>query len=1095
MKYIIKTIVIILLLSNILLIPINVNADVSPPTNVSISPSVFSPDGNGLNDTTAISFDSTDSGPLYLNIYYNTTQLVRSGLTTTKTGNAFRATWDGRNDAGEYVSDGVYTIRVTDTLGGGGSEIAIGTATVDTVGPTDVSLSINGGNTYTTSRNVTLTISATGATKMMISNYANFSGAAWETYTTTKSWQLLSGDETKTVYIKFRDSAGATSITNDSIILDTTIPTPSLTINEGDSVTNNATVTLTISASGATYMRIDNDTNFANMSDWIPKANTYIFTMPNTEGVHTVYLQVKDDAGNTKIASDSITLDTIAPSDLSISINNGASYTNNITVTLTLSANGGPVYNWLSNNGINWNRYQYSTTQTWNLSNGEGLKTVYYKARDSAGNNATAVTATITLDTTSPTPVTLSSPSAGETLSTQTPTFSWNDPNSDTGQFKIEILQSGSVIQSSYLNSSTTSYTAETLAEGSYSWKVTVYDLANNSATTSQRSFTVSVSGLAIPSPAFPANGAHVNDITPKIQWSQVSGATSYEYRYGNSSTNLTNTGLTSNLYVELNDNYDDGDIIYWQVRSKNTTTYSNYSTIRSFIIDTQEPILNSIQIDNGATYTTSKSVTLTINVTGANWMKISEDENFSGVNWVSYTTSYPFTLSSGDGVKTIYLIAKDNAVEYPNINNSAINDTIILDTQAPYISNPVPSSGASITTTNPVIQLTYGDNGTGVNTSRVYIRVDNSDVTSSATISDTKVSYTLSSASTGEHTVNVTIHDDAGHVTYYNWSFTITTQDEGGNNQGSPGGGAPPVEETDNPPVITDVTHSPSKITSNDTVTITAVVTDDIEVTSVDLYWNDGTLHSKGMTLTKDNIYSATIGPFEGGITVTYYIKAVDNAPQETTSNVYSFTVEKKNISKPPSSKPPSEENIVNLTVNSIAAGGIRNISLEKYGLTVEKIKIKAKKNIEGLNVNIEELSGKPSDIPEPLESVYIYFSIETDAEEDISMTFTFKVEKTWLDENNLDKNTVKLLRYHNDKWQPLKTSIIKEDNEYIYYESETPGLSIFAITAAAVSKGAPTSVEVTTPSIMHLIVILIAGIITAVLVAAIYYKKRSRE
>ena len=158
--------------------------------SVSITPTVFSPDGNGLNDTVSISFDSPDQGPLYLNIFYNTTQLVRSDLLMTKTGNTFRATWNGKNDAGDYVSnDGLYTIRVSDTLGSG-SGTAIGTVTVDTVGPTNPTLSIDGGETYATSRNVTLTISATGATYMKISNYANFSDASWETYVTTKSCLL-----------------------------------------------------------------------------------------------------------------------------------------------------------------------------------------------------------------------------------------------------------------------------------------------------------------------------------------------------------------------------------------------------------------------------------------------------------------------------------------------------------------------------------------------------------------------------------------------------------------------------------------------------------------------------------------------------------------------------------------------------------------------------------------------------------------------------------------------------------------------------------------------------------------------------------------
>jgi len=1055
--------------------------------SVSITPTVFSPDGNGLNDTVSISFDSPDQGPLYLNIFYNTTQLVRSDLLMTKTGNTFRATWNGKNDAGDYVSnDGLYTIRVSDTLGSG-SGTAIGTVTVDTVGPTNPTLSIDGGETYATSRNVTLTISATGATYMKISNYANFSDASWETYATTKSWQLLPGDGTKTVYINFRDEAGATSSTSDTIILDTTLPTPSLTINNGASVTNNATVTLSITASGATYMKIDNDTNFANMTTWIPKSDSYTFTIPNTDGVHTVYLKVKDDAGNTKITSDSITLDTTPPSDLSISINNGATYTNNRTVTLTLSASGGPTYNWLSNDGSTWTRYQYSTTQTWTIPEGDGLKTVYYKASDSSGNNATAVTATITLDTLPPSPVTLLSPSSGATVSTQTPTFSWSDPNSNTKRFKIEILQSGSVTQSSYLNSSTTTYTAETLAEGSYSWRVTVYDMANNSATTSQRSFTVSVSGLATPSPTFPPDDAHVNDTTPRIQWSQVSGAgITYDYRYGNSETNLTNSGSTSNLYVELNNNYTHGDIIYWQVRSRNATTQSNYSTIRSFTIDTQPPILHSIQINNGASYTTSRSVTLTLNATGANWMKLSENENFTDTSWIAYSTTYTFTLSSGDGEKTIYFIAKDNAVENANVNNTALTASITLDTQAPYTSNPVPNDGASITTTNPTIQLTYGDNGTGIKS--VYILVDNVNVTSNATISDTKVSYTLSSASTGTHTVNVTIHDNAGHTTYYNWSFTITTSSEGGE---QPSGGEKstlPPQIVDNPPVISDILQTPQTVTDEDTVTIEVTVTDDNEIESVDLYWNDGTLHSKQMILEEESTYYATIGPFTSGTTVTYYITATDNAPQTTISNTYSFTVQSQII---PSPEVPSEEKpvLINLTINTITAGETKNISLKEYETALEEIKITAADNLTDVKVNIEKLTEKPHDVTKPSEKVYAYISIETNAESDdiSSILITFKVEKSWIEENNIDKETIILLRYHNNEWQKLTTTFKSENDKNVYYEAEVPGLSTFAIVGSTLTTKPSTSVP--TQQIPWILIVIVT-IVSIIAVTVLLFK-----
>jgi PGF-pre-PGF domain-containing protein len=919
----------------------------------SILPTSFSPDGNSLNDSITITFDSTTGQTLYLNIFYNSTQLVRGDLTMTESPTGtYRATWNGKDDNDSYVTDeGTYTIRASDVLGSG-SGISAGTTTVDLSGPTSPSISIEGGAAYSTTREVNLTISATSATKMKISNYANYSGATWENYATSKSWQLTESDGSKTVYVNFRDQAGANTSASSSINLDSTISTPSLSINSGNSATNLTTVTLSITATDATNMKIDNDTDFTNMSSWISKASTYEFTMPSgADGSRTVYLRVKDEAGNVKTTSDSITLDTQAPTSLSISINDGAANTNNRAVSLNLSASGGPQKVWISNNASVWTSYDYSTSLNWNISTGDGTKTVYYKASDSAGNNATAITASISLDTVNPSQVTLSTPTSGATLSSQTPTFEWSNPNqqSQTRQFFIEIIQSGVVKQSNYTSGSTTNWSSSTLSEGSYSWQVTVYDLANNSATASQQSFTISVDGLATPSLSYPTINSYINDTTPRLRWSQVSGqgTINYDYKYGLSDTNLSNTGSTTSLYVDTTE-YTDGQTIYWSVRARNTSTQSNYSNVLSFSIDTTAPTLNSISISSNANYSTSQTVTISLSATGASWMKLSENSDFSGASWEAYSSSKSFSLSSGDGTKTIYFIAKDGAVgdqgstTYANINYTALNDTIILDTEAPTISNPVPSNGGSTTITSKLtILASLSDAGMGIDTSNVAMIVDGSTV--SATPTSSLISYVLSTASLGTHTVNITAYDLAGRVSYYNWTFEVTSS--GGVNP--PGGGV--VVPVDAAPVISAISHNPSTITSADIITINATVVDDTEVLMVNLYWNDGELDSKEMTqIVNTSTYTATIGPFEGGITVTYYIQAVDNAPQTRTSSNSTFSVEdnkKPTISIiSPSNNAVITDKTPEIYVTFYDAGGI---NIDSIKLLIDDIDVTSKATV----------------------------------------------------------------------------------------------------------------------------------------------------
>lgn len=108
-----------------------------------------------------------------------------------------------------------WTITVQQQQGGGG-----GWTPPDTTPPTNISILINNGENSVSSVNVSLTLAATGASTMMISNNALFTGSSWETFATTKTWALTSGNGTKTVYAKFKDASGNISTAvSDSITL------------------------------------------------------------------------------------------------------------------------------------------------------------------------------------------------------------------------------------------------------------------------------------------------------------------------------------------------------------------------------------------------------------------------------------------------------------------------------------------------------------------------------------------------------------------------------------------------------------------------------------------------------------------------------------------------------------------------------------------------------------------------------------------------------------------------------------------------------------------------------------------------------------
>jgi hypothetical protein len=74
------------------------------------------------------------------------------------------------------------------------------------------------------------------------------------------------------------------------------------------------------------------------------------------------------------------------------------------------------------------------------------------------------------------------------------------------------------------------------------------------------------------------------------------------------------------------------------------------------------------------------------------------------------------------------------------------------------------------------------------------------------------------------------------------------------------------------------------------------------------------------------------------------------------------------------------------------------------------------------------------------------------------------FKVEKSWIHDNNIDQSSITLNRYSEKEWNPLPTSKSGEDDKYLYFTAQTPGFSPFVITGKMIAKQNMTTVN--TPS-----------------------------
>jgi len=426
---------------------------------------------------------------------------------------------------------------------------------LDKTAPTG-SITINNEDAYTTSTSVTLTLTATdltsGVYQVRYSNDGIWDTEPWEDFSPTKAWTLTLGNGTKTVYYQIKDNAGLVSDTySDTIILDTTPPTGSISINDGATYTTTTTVTLTLSAtdetSGIAEMRFSNDN--ITFTEWQTYASSKSWTLQQEDGTKIVYVQFRDHAGLISTYSDVITLDTAPPTG-SITIAGDAAYTNSTSITLTLSADdstSGIAYMRFSNDNIDWTSWEpYSTSKTWTLTTGDGTKTVYVQYMDNAGLASPTYQGTITLDTTKPTA------NAGADQTVNEDTLVTFDGSASTDENGIATYTwTFTDVTTKTLTGEKPTYTFET--PDTYTVTLNVTDAAGNYATD-----TTVITVLDITKPVANAGEDQTANVGENVNFdadasSDNVGIVSYEWDFGDGATG---TGVTTSHVYSTPDTY-----------------------------------------------------------------------------------------------------------------------------------------------------------------------------------------------------------------------------------------------------------------------------------------------------------------------------------------------------------------------------------------------------------------------------------------------------------------------------------------------------------------------------------------------------------
>lgn len=231
-----------------------------------------------------------------------------------------------------------------------------------------------------------------------------------------------------------------------------------------------------------------------------------------------------------------------------------------------------------------------------------------------------------------------------------TPYWSWTSGGGGNGQYRR------SWDGSSWTYTSSSTYTPS-LSEGSYSLYVQERDTAGNWSSSRIDSVTIDTTEPTVSSFSIDSGAGYATNRNVTLN---ISGSGSpAEMRF-------LNSGYSWSGWVAYNTSYSwtlpSGDgYKYVYIQLKDAAGNISSSVSDYIYLDETHPAVNSFAINNNDTSTTSYSVTLNSDVSGANYMRMKNgDGSFTG--WYAYSTSRSWNLSSGNGTKLVTVEYKDYA-------------------------------------------------------------------------------------------------------------------------------------------------------------------------------------------------------------------------------------------------------------------------------------------------------------------------------------------------------------------------------------------------------------------------------------------------
>ncbi len=433
--------------------------------------------------------------------------------------------------------------------------------------------------------------------------------ATWEQASGQSPWsvQLLLNDGLNTIYLRATDTTPYLQYHKFDLLIDSVIPTGTVTINDGAPYTTSPAVMLTFTAAdvyGVTLMRVSNSETSLASAPWLDFASSMAWALDSsntTNGERWVYAQFQDSNGLvSQIVSDHIIYDTLPPV-LSVQIADGAAYTPSVSVELDIQASDTSVVFEMrlaeSDAALGAALWQpFSPRVSYLLSVGaEGGSTgVVVEVRDRAG-LASKATDTITVD--------LQPPSGSV------------------------IIEGGRPVVASRTVNLTLSADDD-------------YELTDMRLSTS---------------PVFSGAKWELYATSRQLLLPPVNGPVTVYVQYRDAA------GLVSE------------------------------SASDDIVVNTRA-LGGTLTIDGGEPVTANQNVTLGIalfNRLGSEKMRLANTPSFSGQQWEAYRGTKEWTLSDGDGLKTVFLQFQDQF----GLDSPVVNASIVLDRTPPNITVTSPAN------------------------------------------------------------------------------------------------------------------------------------------------------------------------------------------------------------------------------------------------------------------------------------------------------------------------------------------------------------------------------------------------------------------